>query len=151
MRLKRKVFDKNQLVQTMKMPADTSTKESFGFSIVLPPPPSPVALLNQCPVPGWIAASSSVPSVVTFSGTLIQWDITQLGSTRRATAKARTQPLWIYHPNKRPLPRGATQEYIKLQHNSRSLLQVFHPPTLSSNCNKKIPENMWNCYASLIR
>ena len=93
-------------------------------------PPSSVALLNQCPVPGWIAASSSVASVVTFSGALIQWDITQLGSTRRATAKARTQPLRIYHPNKRPLPRGATQEYIKLQHNSRSLLQVFHPPTL---------------------
>ncbi|KAM7424604.1 hypothetical protein PAMA_000792 [Pampus argenteus] len=88
-----------------------------------------VALLSLCPVTGWIAASSSVPSVVTFSRTLMQWDITQLGSTRRATAKARTQPLRIYHPNKRPLPPGATQEYIKLQHNSRSLLQVFGPST----------------------
>lgn len=82
------------------------------------------------PIPGWIASGSPVPSVVTFSGTLMQWDITQLGSARRATAKARTQPLWIYHINKRPLPRGTTQKYIKLQHNSRSLLQVFCPFSL---------------------
>ncbi|KAM7405742.1 hypothetical protein PAMP_000169 [Pampus punctatissimus] len=116
----------------------------FLFSLFSPPllcPPSlsiisntlpavrSVALLSLCPVTGWIAASSSVPSVVTFSRTLMQWDITQLGSTRRATAKARTQPLRIYHPNKRPLPPGATQEYIKLQHNSRSLLQVLGPST----------------------
>lgn len=113
----------------------SSTKGSFGALIVLLPLPSHAALLSPCPVPGWIATSSSVPSVVTFSGTLMQWDIAQLGSTRRATAKARTQPLWIYHPNKRPLPCGATQEYIKLQHNSRSLLQVFCPPTLSSQRN----------------
>lgn len=62
----------------------------------------------------------------------MQWDITQLGSTRRATAKARTQPLRIYHVNERPLRRGAMQEYIKLKHNSRSLLQVFFPQTLCS-------------------
>ncbi|KAI9535840.1 hypothetical protein NQZ68_039872 [Dissostichus eleginoides] len=74
--------------------------------------------LFQCPVPGWIAVSRSIPSGVTFSGTLMQWDISLLGSTRQATAKARTQPLWIYHPNKRPLPGEATVEYIKPQHNS---------------------------------
>lgn len=116
-----------------------------------PSSPTPVALLSLCPVPGWIAASSSVPSVVTFSGTLMQWDITQLGSSRRATAKARTQPLWIYHANKRPLPRGATQEYIKLQHNSRSLLQVFCPPTLYSHRNKKLWWNLWKCHAPSIK
>lgn len=108
------------------------------------PPPQPLALLSPCPVTGWIAASSSVPSVVTFSRTLMQWDITQLGSTRRATAKARTQPLRIYHPNKRPLPLGAAQEYIKLRHNSRSLLQVFCPPTLCSKQEQKLC-NLWNC------
>lgn len=90
------------------------------------------ALLSSCPVSGWIVAGSSVPSAVTFSRTLMQWDITQAGSTRRATAKARTPPLRIYHPNKRPLPTRATQEYIKLQHNSRSRLQVFHPTSLLS-------------------
>lgn len=135
-----------QLVQMRKMPADDSTTislpQSFGVLIVLLPLPSPVALLRLCPIPGWIATSSSVLSVVTFSGTLMQWDIAQFGSTRRATAKARTQPLWIYHPNKRPLPRGATQEYIKLQHNSRSLLQVFCPPTRFSHRNKSL--EVWN-------
>lgn len=80
--------------------------------------PTPAALLGLCPILGWITASSSVPSVVTFSRTLMQQDITQLGSTRRATAKARTQSLWIYHPNKRPLLLEAMQEYIKLQHNN---------------------------------
>lgn len=99
---------------------------------------SHVDLLSQCPFPRWIAATSCVPSVVTFSRTLMQWDITQLGSTRQATATARTQPRWIYHANKLPLLRAATQEYIKLQHNHRSQLQVFCPPTLSSHRNKSL-------------
>lgn len=123
------------------MPADVSAavrlpqKESFGLLIVLPFSP---ALLSLRPCPRWIAATSCAPSVVTFSGTLMQWDIAQLGSTRQATAKARTQPLWIYHANKLPLPRAATQEYIKLQQDSRSQLQVFRPPTLSSHRNKSL-------------
>ncbi|KAI4830540.1 hypothetical protein KUCAC02_002164, partial [Chaenocephalus aceratus] len=80
---------------------------------------------------------------VTFSGTLMQWDISLLGSTRQATAKARTQPLWIYHPNERPLPGEATVEYIKLQHNSRSLLQVLCPPTLFTQRNKGGGRETW--------
>ncbi|CAK6971537.1 hypothetical protein KUCAC02_002164%2C partial [Scomber scombrus] len=62
---------------------------------------------------------------------MMQWDITQLGSTRRATAKARTQPLRIYHPNKRPLPLGAMQEYIKLQRQQQVIAAgVLHARSL---------------------
>lgn len=90
-----------------------------------------------CPIPRWITSTSSFPSAVTFSGTLMQWDITSFGSTRRATAKARTPPPWIYHANKRPVHREVTQKCIKLQHSRRSLLQVFCPAALSQH-NKRL-------------
>lgn len=88
----------------------SSWKESFGLLIVLLSPPRPCSLVKTASRGRMDGCWLSVPSVVTFRGTLMQWDITQPGSTRRATAKARTQLLRIYHPYKRPLPLTAEQE-----------------------------------------
>lgn len=71
----------------------------------------------------------------------MQWDITQLGSTRRATAKARTQPLRIYHPNKRPLPLGAMQEYIKLKQQQ----QVIAAGVLHAHSHRAKAKNVVKC------